>query len=191
MPNSAPMCRMGERGVAAERPMVEIGSIIRAKVTRVEPYGVYLDYAGQSVCVLAPDVSWHGKGDLRQRVKIGEEIDVRVMRYNYRDHVIVASIRLLHPEENPYRQLARLEPGTILQARITLITREDVTLDLGNDAWGHMPTYWLQPGLKKGDTVEVEIAGIEVDEGRLWLEPAGHAPRQANSSSTQPTTATA
>lgn len=160
--------------------MVEIGAVIRAKVTRVEPYGVYLDYKGQCICVLVPDVSWRDTRPLNERIHVGEEYDVRVLRFNYRDRIIVGSIRLLHPEENPYRQLARLEPDTILPARITHASGEDVILELPNGALGIMPIHELPPGWQRGDRVEVVISSVEVDEGRLWLRPASQEVKNAN-----------
>lgn len=98
--------------------MVEIGSIIRGKVNRVEPYGVWLEHAQGPVLVLAPEVSWSDRRPLSEMIRPGEQYDVIVLRYNYRDHVAVGSIRRLHPEENPYRQMARLEPGTVLRGRV-------------------------------------------------------------------------
>src|SRR5438552_10976110 len=140
--------------------MVEIGSVIRAKVTRIEPYGIYLDHEGQTVCVLAPDLSWRDTRNMCDRMRVGEECDVRVLRYNYRDRIIVGSIRLLHPEDNPYRELARLEPGTVLRGRITRIASDEATLEFANGAWGHMPRHELPPGSQKGDEIDVVITSL-------------------------------
>src|SRR5947209_11768997 len=116
--------------------MVEIGSIIRATVSRVEPYGVWMDHPAGPVLVLVPEVSWSDRRPPSQWMRPGDEFDVYVLRYNYRDRVIVGSMRRLRPEENPYRQLARLEPGTVLRGRARLIAGDAVSVALANGAWG-------------------------------------------------------
>lgn len=151
--------------------MVEIGSVIRGKVNRVEPYGVWLEYGREPVLVLAPEVSWTEPRPLREVFRTDDECDVVVLRYNDRDRVIVGSIRRLHPEQNPYRQLASLQPGTILGGRVRLLAGDQVTIELPNRAWGHVPRHTLPDGVQTGDGVDVEIVAIEVDEGRLLLAP--------------------
>jgi len=168
--------------------MVEIGSIIRARVTRLEPYGIFLEHAEGPVCVLLPDVSWSAQGDLQERIRVGAEYDVLVLRYNYRDRIVVGSIKRLHPEENPYRQLSRLEPGTALPAKVRHSAGSEVTVELENGAWGHAPRHLLPAGLKAGDLIEVVITGLEVDEGRLWLEPAQRAASERNGPTITPPT---
>jgi ribosomal protein S1 len=160
--------------------MVEIGSVIRAKVTRVEAYGIYLDHEGQTVCVLAPDIAWHDTRKLLERAHVGEEYEVRVLRYNYRDRIIVGSIRLLHPEENPYRELSLLAPGEPLRGQVTGAAGGEFTVELPNGAWGHLPQRLLPHQVKVGDDVHVEISALDVYEGRLRLAPALPASQSSN-----------
>src|SRR3989442_320302 len=55
--------------------MIEIGSVIRATVIEVAPYGVYLQHGNEKGIVLAPEVSWLAKGDVRQRAQVGAGFD--------------------------------------------------------------------------------------------------------------------
>jgi len=169
--------------------MVEIGSVIHAQVTRVEPYGIFLEHAAGPVSVLLPDVWWSAKGSLRENIRVGDRFDVLVLRYNYRDRIIVGSIKRLHPEENPYRQLSRLEPGTVLSGKVRHGAGSEVTVELENGAWGHVPKRLLPAEPRAGDVLEVTIAGLEVDEGRLWLEPASHPANPTNGSTKAPSAA--
>ncbi len=155
--------------------MVEIGSIIRATVSRVEPYGVWMSHAAGPVLVLVPEASWSDHRPLSEWIRPGDEYDVFVLRYNYRDRVIVGSIRRLHPEENPYRQPARLEPGTILHGRVRLVAGDAVSVVLPNGAWGNVPRASFSTEIRPGDEIDVIITAIEVDEGRLSLATAAAA----------------
>jgi ribosomal protein S1 len=160
--------------------MVEIGSSIRATVTRVEPYGIFLEHPEGAVVVLIPEVSWCDRRPLAERVRPGDEYEVLVLRYNYRDRQLVGSIRRLQPEQNPYRQLARLEPGTIVRGTVILPHDGEVTVELSNGAWGRVPKASITAKVERGDELDLVITAIDVDEGRLNLEPAGRSARLAN-----------
>jgi ribosomal protein S1 len=151
--------------------MVEIGSTIEAAVTRVEHYGVHLDYAGQEVLVLVPEFAWQPV-NLANAVRVGDRLKVLVLRYNYKTKQIVGSVRRLHPEQNPYRELSRLPPGVALCGKVTFAATDAVTVRLPNGAWGHLPKRLLAHEVKAGDAVAVEIDAVEVDEGQLTLKPA-------------------
>jgi small subunit ribosomal protein S1 len=152
--------------------MVEIGNVIEGTVDRIEPYGLFLNHADGKVIVLAPEVSWHDHRNLRDRFKIGDVLRVRVLRYNYKDEAYVGSIRRLHPELNPYRELSRLRPGTVLEGKVTSLAGDEVTVGLTNGAFGHVPKHRAPSHWKRGQMVPVVITALEVDEGRLWLDAA-------------------
>jgi ribosomal protein S1 len=153
--------------------MIEIGSIIEAVVTRIEPYGVYLQHDGETVLVLIPEVAWQPVRDLRDKCQIGERLPVYVLRYNYVDRAVVGSFRRAHPEANPYRQLSRLAPGTVLPGRVKYLSKDGLTLEMPNGARGFMPSrYAAGKSAQPESVVNVVIGSIDVDEGRLWLEPA-------------------
>ena len=171
--------------------MVEIGSVIEAVVTCVEPFGVFLRYGPEEVLVLLPEFSWKPAKDLKQRVQVGDRLKVYVLRYNYQKRQIVGSVRRLHPEENPYRELARLPPGEVLPGIVTLDAGGDLTVRLPNGAWGHLPKNCLTREWGVGETIAVEIGSLNVDEGRLTLAPAhrdGYAAQGAASAASGETT---
>jgi ribosomal protein S1 len=153
--------------------MVDIGSAIQGEVVRVEPYGILLKHGKEDVFVHLPETSWLDTRELRERFHLGQILDVYVLRYNYEKKQIVGSIRRLRPEQNPYRVLSRLEPGEILCGKVTCCQGGLVTVQLANGATGHIPMYRIHTDLRVGDAVEVVIAALEVDEGRLTLELLG------------------
>jgi ribosomal protein S1 len=152
--------------------MVEIGTTISARVTRIEPYGVWLDHDGEKVLVLIPYFSWAPVQDLSQHVRVGQDLAVKVIRYNYQNRVIVGSRRALEPEKNPFRLLSFLDPGTPIEARVVLVNANDVTLELPNKVWGNLPRHRLPGEPKLEEVIQVVISALDVDEGRLTLDPA-------------------
>ena len=57
-----------------------IGERVLARVTRVEPYGLSLRHADVAILVLIPEVS-REPVDLRARYRVGDEVEVRIVRY--------------------------------------------------------------------------------------------------------------
>jgi ribosomal protein S1 len=152
--------------------MLEIGGIIEGTVKRIEPYGLFLNHEDGTVVVLVPEVSWRGHPGLLERFQVGDLLRALILRYNYQDNVYVGSIRRLHPEENPYRELSRLRPRTVLQGKVKSLAGNEVTVSLPNGAFGHVPKRRMPAHWQRDQIVPVVITALEVDEGRLWLDAA-------------------
>jgi ribosomal protein S1 len=159
--------------------MVEIGSVIEARVVRLEPFGVWLKHGAEDVLVLVPELSWKPGTEPRQMAAIGDDLRVRVLRYNYKDRVILGSVKALYPEDNPFRKLARLEPGSVLVGKVRTVFDDEVRIDFDGGAWGKIPRNGLAADLHVGDEVEVVIQSLEVDEGLLTLDFVGKTGRSA------------
>jgi ribosomal protein S1 len=149
--------------------MIEVGSVIAVEATQIVPYGVWFRHQGEKGLVLITDLSWEPVHDPSEIVHVGQTFDVKAIRYNYKNRQIVGSLKALEPEKNPYRKLARLEPGTILEGRVSTTSNGDTFVYLPYNTCGHIPTTADRRELKPGERVKVSIASLEVDEGRLVL----------------------
>jgi hypothetical protein len=49
-------------------------------------------------------------------------MDVAVLRLNYEKNTYAGSVKHLHPEENPYRELSRMPIGTVFDGTVDLAT---------------------------------------------------------------------
>jgi ribosomal protein S1 len=158
--------------------MIDVGTIIHATVGHVEVYGIFMQHDSETIFVHLPEVSWRDKRPFPQWIHPGDAFDVLVIGYNYVNRQIIGSIRRLHPGENPFRELSRLEPGTVLQGKVKRNYGDgEIMVELSNGAWGHMPGHAVQRKLAPGENVEVVISTLKVDEGRAWFEPAQPADR--------------
>lgn len=149
--------------------MIELGTTVQASVTRVEPFGIFLKHGDDIILVLVPEVSWSATRNLRERFQPGQTLDVKVMRYNYDKNEYVGSLRRLQQAENPYRELSRLDPRSVLRGKVTGVYKSEITLTLPNGARGH---FFRQPSgaLEVGAEVAVAITSLDVDEGTLVLK---------------------
>lgn len=155
--------------------MVEVGSCISACLERIEPRGAYLTYGNEVVFVPAGNFSWPGEESSLEWAMIGEVLYVFVLRYNYDTLEIVGSFKHLRPDRNPYRILARLDPGTELQGRVLQLTKEGAIIgmiEIGDGATGMVPAPCLRfaPALKQWQDVTVQITAIEPDSEVLRLK---------------------
>ncbi len=154
--------------------MIEIGSVISARIERIEPYGLFLRSGDEDVFVTADNFTWRAGQNPVARMKPGDVVEVRVLRYNYELRTTVASLKHVHPERNPYRELSRLPPGTLLHAKVQYDNYDDggLLVRLENDATGFIPKAKAPVGVSPGDEIDVVIFSLEVDSGDLRLEPA-------------------
>jgi len=68
-------------------------------------------------------------------------------------------------------QQGKLEPATVFLGRVTFVAPADITVALPNGAWGIIARR-LAKDAAVGDAIAVTIAALDVDEGRLVLQPA-------------------
>jgi ribosomal protein S1 len=157
--------------------MLEIGSVVQARVTDKKPYGVYLQCEDQSILVLAPEVAWHDTREVMDQIRPGDILEVLILLCNYPKKEFSGSIRRARQQDNPYRALSRLETGTVLRAVVRKTDSDAIAVDLSCGARGKIPKYYMRRLPVSGEEIEVVIASLLVDEGQLGLEPAKEADR--------------
>jgi ribosomal protein S1 len=157
--------------------MLDIGSVVQARVTDKKPYGVYLQHEDQSILVLAPEVAWHDTREAMDQIRPGDVLEVQILLCNYATKEFSGSLRRARQQDNPYRALSRLEPGNVLRAVVRRSDRDDVAVDLPCGARGKIPKHYLRRTPAAGEEMDVVISSLLVDEGQLWLEPAREADR--------------
>jgi hypothetical protein len=57
-----------------------VGSVLRAKINKIELYGIYLTQNGLQFIVLVPDIGARAR-DLSANFSIGELVEIRVLTY--------------------------------------------------------------------------------------------------------------
>jgi predicted RNA-binding protein with RPS1 domain len=58
-----------------------IGKKVRARVSRIERYGMYLVYADSEILVLIPDVSIEPVRDIHDLYRVGDDVEVKIILY--------------------------------------------------------------------------------------------------------------
>jgi ribosomal protein S1 len=69
-----------------------VGRTVRAKVTRVEEYALYLGFEGIEIIVLVPDVSWDPT-HLKEAWRVGDETAVKIIRYVEQERIYKGTMK--------------------------------------------------------------------------------------------------
>jgi hypothetical protein len=159
--------------------MLEVDSLVDATVVRVGTE-LLLEAQGHEIFVDHSELfwpPWPPNVDLQRLYPLGSKVPVYIKGYMYALRRVLGSIKRVDPNSNPYRQLSRLDAGTVLDGHVTFLLPDPETLSvtLSNGTPGHvMPeTIWRrgkQGAFKTGDSIKVVIEALDVHEGMLQFD---------------------
>ena len=182
MPNivlSRRNCLVREEAEQKERffAELEVGQVRRGKVRNVTEYGAFVDLGGADGLLHVRDMSWGHVVKAEDVVKLGDEIDVAIIRIS-RDTKKL-SLSLKQTITNPWETAAqRYTPGTRLQGRVARMANFGAFIELEPGVDGLLPISemsWTRrvrhPSeiLKEGDIVEVSILTFDAENKRISL----------------------
>ncbi|MDC0498051.1 30S ribosomal protein S1 [Alphaproteobacteria bacterium] len=148
---------------------IKEGSIIKGKVKNITDYGAFIDLGGMDGLVHITDISWTKVNSPSEVLKIGEDISVKVLKFDQELSRLSLGIKQL--TENPWDNLdSDIETNNNIEAKVNSINDTGINL-LINDKYDGVITLNEMTWLKKpphpsklvslNDTMNVKI--IEVD----------------------------
>lgn len=148
------------------------GSEVTGVVKNLTDYGAFIDLGGIDGLLHITDISWKRIRHPNELLKVGDEIKVKVLKYD-RDKNRV-SLGLKQLADDPWRDIARRYPiGTRIFGKITNITDYGcfVEIEHGIEGLVHMSEIdWTNKNIHPGKVVaqgqEVEVMILEIDEDR-------------------------
>ncbi|EKE00663.1 MAG: hypothetical protein ACD_21C00296G0010 [uncultured bacterium] len=156
---------------------LEEGSVITGTVKNLTDYGAFIDLGGVDGLLHITDMSWKRIRHPNEILKLGDEIQVKVLKYD-RDKNRV-SLGLKQLADDPWRDINRRYPvGTRLFGHITNITDYGcfVEIEPGIEGLVHMSEIdWTNKNVhpakvvSQGQEVEVKVLEIDGDRRRISL----------------------
>jgi hypothetical protein len=157
--------------------MLEIGAVVDAVVERIEPYGAWLKHNGDTILVLIVHLAWVPPRHPSTVVLVGETVPVKILQFSPKDKAYSGSVRAARPELNPYAALASLPAGAHLPATLWIPYDDGGgSVVLPNGAVGHVLDLAVAGRPRPGDTLEVVIQDLNVDEGSVKLRAVPKQP---------------
>ena len=153
-----------------------VGEIRQGKVTGVSSFGAFVDLGGADGLIHISELSWSPVNSIEDVVKIGDELDVYVLRVDAENKKIALSLRRLEPE--PWETIHdRHCVGDIVDATITKLINFGAFARVEGSVEGLIHISELASRMinhprevvREGDTVKLKILKIEPERRRLGL----------------------
>ena len=165
-----------EEEYSAEREQLlenlQEGVVLQGVVKNLVDYGAFVDLGGIDGLLHITDMSWKRVKDPSEVVEAGQEIEVKVLKFD-RERMRV-SLGLKQLGEDPWVDIARRYPeGTRLFGKVTNITDYGsfVEIEEGVEGLVHVSEMdWTNKNVNPGKVVnigdEVEVMVLDIDEER-------------------------
>ena len=153
------------------------GQVLQGVVKNITDYGAFIDLGGVDGLLHVTDVSWKRINNPGEALKLGQTIDVKVIRFNEETQRISLGMKQLHqdPWENANEKFA---VGKKLSGQVTNITDYGafVELDDGVEGLVHVSEMsWTKKNFHPGklvsssQQVEVVVLDIDIEKRRISL----------------------
>ncbi|MDA1189694.1 MAG: S1 RNA-binding domain-containing protein, partial [Chloroflexi bacterium] len=157
------------------------GEVRKGKVTGISTFGACVDLGGADGLVHISEMSWAPVGTPEEVVRVGQELDVCVLKVDAETKKIALSIKRLQPE--PWATVGeRFEVNDIIEGTITKLTNFGAFARVGDMESGGAVEGLIhiselsdriinhpKEAVAEGDVVKLKILRIEPERRRLGL----------------------
>ena len=145
------------------------GKVVTGFIKNLTDYGAFIDLGGIDGLLHITDISWRRINHPSEVLKLGDEIEVKVLKYDSDKNRVSLGMKQL--EEDPWDKVRDLiELGNKYTGKVTNIADYGVFVDLGNNIEGLARTSelnWTNKNINPNKVTalneEVEVKVIEID----------------------------
>jgi len=159
------------------RSSLEEGSVIAGSITNITDYGVFIDLGGLDGLCHITDLSWGRVSHPSKLFKVGQEIEVKVLKYDKETDKVSLGVKQL--KSDPWSTVEEKYPiGSRAVGKVVSITDYGVFAELEEGVEGLVHVSEMSWSKKTrhpskivsvGDEIEVSILNIDVDAKRISL----------------------
>lgn len=154
------------------------GAIVYGRVKNITDYGVFVDLGGIDGLLHITDISWEKIGHPSDKFEVGNEVRVKVLKFNLEKREISLGMKQLTPD--PWATVPEKYPiGATVKGRVVNLTdygafvklEEGVRglIHISEMAWSKKRIRHPSELISVGDVVEVEILDEDVKKRRISL----------------------
>ncbi len=152
------------------------GSVRTGRVTSLADFGAFVNIDGADGLVHLSEISWERVNHPNEVLKVGQEVQVKVITVDRTRKRIGLSIRQTLPD--PWvKKIENLREGQLVQGTVTHLTKFGAFARLGEDLEGLIHVSELSESrinhpkevVKEGDVLTLRIIKIEPDRRRIGL----------------------
>ena len=159
------------------RSSLEEGSVVAGSITNITDYGVFIDLGGLDGLCHITDLSWGRVSHPSKLFKVGQEIEVKVLKYDKDTDKVSLGVKQL--KSDPWSTVEEKYPlSSKTVGRVVSITDYGVFAELEEGVEGLVHVSEMSWSKKTrhpskivsvGDEIEVAVLNIDVDSKRISL----------------------
>jgi small subunit ribosomal protein S1 len=155
---------------------LNIGEVLTGRITSLADFGAFVNISGADGLVHLSEISWDRIRHPGDELKVGQEVQVKIISIDKEKRHIGLSIRQL--KEDPWQeQIKDLRVGQLVEAKITRLTKFGAFARLTSEIEGLIHISEISDEhighpkevLHEGDEVTLRIIKIEQDSHRIGL----------------------
>jgi small subunit ribosomal protein S1 len=153
------------------------GNVTNGFVKNLTDYGAFIDLGGIDGLLHITDISWKRINHPQEILKIGDEIDVKVLKFDEEKNRVSLGMKQL--TDDPWEKVeGNIELDAVYESKVVNIADYGVFVDLGNSIEGLVRTSeldWTNKNvspkkvLNLGDKINVKVVEIDEEKRRLSL----------------------
>jgi small subunit ribosomal protein S1 len=159
------------------RSKLEEGQIIKGAITNITDYGLFIDMGGMDGLCHITDLSWGRVSHPAKLYKVGEELEVKVLKYDKEHDRVSLGVKQLR--DDPWATVTERYPvNQTTKGKVVSITDYGVFVELEEGVeglihvsemtWSKKPRHPSKM-VSVGDEVEVMVLNIETETKRISL----------------------
>jgi len=153
------------------------GEVLKGTVKNITEYGAFIDLDGLDGLLHITDMSWGRINHPSEMLSVGEEIDVKIIKYDEERQRVSLGLKQLTPD--PWAEIEEKYPtGMVVKGKVVSITDYGAFIELEEGVEGMVHVSEMAWGKKLrhpskivdlGEAVEVEIIGVDSEKKRISL----------------------
>jgi len=159
------------------RNTLEEGQTIRGAITNITDYGLFIDLGGMDGLCHITDLSWGRVSHPSKLYSVGEEIEVKILKYDKDSDRVSLGVKQLKPD--PWEKVPEKYPaGSRVKGKVVSITDYGVFVELEEGveglvhisemSWSKKPKHPSKL-VSVGDEIEVQVLKVEAETKRISL----------------------
>lgn len=153
------------------------GKVLKGTVKNITDYGAFIDLGGVDGLLHITDIAWHRIGHPSEVLKVGQQMDVMVVRFDTKTQRVSLGLKQL--KDDPWTKVDQLFPiGSKVTGKVTNLTDYGSFVELAPGVEGliHVTEMsWTRKNIhpskvvNSGQTVTVQVLEIDRDKRRISL----------------------
>ena len=153
-----------------------VGEIVAGKVTRIEPFGAFVDIGGVEGLLHVSQMAWKRVENPADHVTIGDDLKVQILEIKEDGKRISLSTKVL--QEDPWNIFVRDHPpGSIVPGKVTRIAVYGAFVEVAEGVEGLAHVSQLAPGplnspkdvVRVGQELSIRVHEIDPERRRIGL----------------------